>query len=78
VNLHETTGSFDAAAVTAVAQVMVAVSERKGEKQGAGTLPCPRCQCVLRYAFSRDPRMRGRQSVTARCDSDRCITFTGH
>jgi hypothetical protein len=62
----------------ALAIVADAIAARKGETQGAGALMCPRCGGVLRYAFSRQRVGRHRQAFTGRCDSNKCIAFSGH
>lgn len=70
----------DVAYMVACAKVgeHVATAHR-GETRGAGVIECPVCgQTALRYAFRRGPGLRNGQAISARCDTERCVMFSGH
>lgn len=64
-------------AMTALVEIVRATDREKSS--GSGVMPCSLCGGQLRYGWRRVDG-RGRQSLTysGRCDTDRCLTFSGH
>lgn len=67
-----------ASALTAMATIGALIRDA-GAANGTGTIPCPRCGGILRFAWAKKRKGSRRLRYTAVCDSTLdCVRFSGH